>query len=92
MNVATQNQKVKHYTPDDIRRLKELIREGSQVLQEIDDLKGGLSETVKAIAEEIDVKPSQLNKAIRICHKNTMQDEIDAFDEVIDIIETIKTP
>ena len=33
-------------------RLKQLVNDGVQVLQECEDLKVGLSETVKAIAEE----------------------------------------
>ena len=63
-------------------RLKELVNDGVQVLQECEDLKIGLSETVKAIAEELEVKPAQLNKIIKISHKaNLSQVEAD-FDEV----------
>lgn len=86
---ATAHPNVKHYGADDVRRLKELVKEGCVVLQEIDDLKEGLSDTVKAIAEEIDVKPSQLNKVIKIAHKRSLQDERDAFEEIEDILETI---
>ena len=50
-------------------KLKQLVDEGCSVLQEVDDLKGGLRDTVKAIAEELDIKPSVLNKAISIAHK-----------------------
>ena len=45
----------KGFTGEDIIRIKQLISEGCQVNQEIDDLKEGLRDTVKAIAEEIDV-------------------------------------
>ena len=34
-------------------KLKQLVDEGCSVLQEVDDLKGGLRDTVKAIAEEL---------------------------------------
>ena len=78
---------VQHYTNDDIRRMKELINEGCIVLQEMEDLKEGLSDTVKAIAEEISVKPAQLNKAIKICCKNSLAEEQEKFDEVLDIIQ-----
>lgn len=72
---------------EDIGRLKQLISEGCQVKQEVEDLNEGLKETVKAIAEELDVKPSQLNKAIRIAHKASMAEERAAMDEIEDILE-----
>ena len=43
--------------------------EGVQVSQEIKDLREGLSDTVKAVAQELDMKTSVLNKAIRVAHK-----------------------
>lgn len=77
----------KMFKQEDIARLKQLINEGGQVLGEIDDLKAGLSETVKAIAEEIDVKPAQLNKAIRIAHKASLGEEREKLDEIEDILD-----
>jgi hypothetical protein len=70
-------------------RLKRLIDEGCQVTYEIETLKEGLRETVKAIAEEMDLKPAVLNKAIRIAHKASFQDEYDKFDELETILETV---
>jgi len=72
---------------EDIARLKKLMDEGCQVMQEMEDLKAGLSETVKAIAEELDVKAAHLNKAIKIAHKATLQDERDKLVEIEDILE-----
>jgi len=69
-------------SPENVARLKQLIADGVQVLQECEDLKAGLSDTVKAIAEELDVKPAQLNKLIKICQKGTMNDQREAFDEL----------
>jgi len=83
------NPNVKHYDVDDVRRLKELVAEGCVVLQEIEDLKTGLSDTVKAIAEEVSVKPSLLNKAMKIAFKRSLNDEQADFDEVVDILETV---
>jgi|TARA_B100000282_G_C31717781_1_gene484391 pyridoxine 5'-phosphate synthase PdxJ len=70
-------------------RLKKLIDEGMQVSYEIDTLKEGLRDTVKAIAEEMDLKPGVLNKAIRVAHKASFQDEFDKFDELETILETV---
>lgn len=86
---ANANPNVKHYTTDDVRRLRELAREGCSVLQEVQDLKDGLSDTVKGIAEELDIKPSLLNKAIRTMHKDSLHADQEDFDIVVDIIETV---
>ena len=77
------------FKQEDINRLKQLMVEGSQVLQEVEALKEGLSETVKAIAGEIGVKPSQLNKAIRIYFKSSINDERDKLDEIEDILAAV---
>ena len=50
-------------------RLKKLIDEGMQVTYEVETLKEGLRETVKAVAQELDIKPALINKAIKIAHK-----------------------
>ena len=70
-------------------RLKKLIDEGMQVSYEIDTLKEGLRDTVKAIAEEMDLKPGVLNKAIRVAHKASFQDEFAKFDELETILEPV---
>ena len=76
----------KGFSSEDIIRIKQLISEGCQVNQEIDDLKEGLRDTVKAVAEEIDVKPSQLNRAIRVAPKQNFHEEREALDEIEDIL------
>ena len=53
----------KTFNQEEIARLKKLIQEGDQVLHEVDALSTGLRETVKAIAEEMDLKPGVLMKA-----------------------------
>ena len=37
----------------------------------------------------MDLKPAVLNKAIRIAHKASFQDEFDKFDELETILETV---
>ena len=51
-------------------KLTQVINEGMQVMMEIETLTGGLNDTVKAIAEEMDIKPNVLKKAIRLAHKS----------------------
>ena len=69
-------------SPENISRLKQLVADGVQVMQEVEDLKEGLSDTVKAIAEELEVKPSQLTKLIKIHQKGEMNDKREAWDEM----------
>ena len=57
------------FTLDQKTKLTQIINEGMSVIQEIDDLNGGLSDTIKAVAEEMEIKPSVLKKAIRVAHK-----------------------
>lgn len=77
------------FNAEEQARLKKLIDEGCQVTYEIETLKEGLRDTVKAIAEEMDLKPAVLNKAIKIAHKASFQDEFDKFDELETILETV---
>ena len=70
-------------------RLIPLVNEGCLVLQEVDDLKGGLRDTVRAIAEEMDVKPSVLNKAITVAHKAKLTEARADFEDMETILETV---
>lgn len=50
-------------------KLTQIVNEGMQVMHEIETLSGGLSDTIKAVAEELEIKPNILKKAIRLAHK-----------------------
>ena len=77
------------FNEEERARLKRLIDEGMQVTYEIETLKEGLSDTVKAIAEEMDIKAATLNKAIKIAHKAKFGEERDKFDELETIVEAV---
>ena len=53
------------FTADQTNKLTQIINEGMSVMSEIETLTGGLNDTVKAIAEELDIKPNILKKAIK---------------------------
>lgn len=59
----------KTFNGDQKIKLTQLINEGMLVMQEVETLNAGLSDTIKAIAEELEIKPSVLKKAIRVAHK-----------------------
>ena len=54
------------YSSEDVDKLKRIVQEGIHVTQEVDTLKEGLRDTVKAVAEELGIKPYVLNKAISL--------------------------
>ena len=50
-------------------KLIQIINEGMQVMHEVETLNAGLNDTIKAIAEEMEIKPAVLKKALRVAHK-----------------------
>ena len=77
------------FNQEEINRLKKLIQEGDQVLYEVEALQTGLRETVKAIAEEMDIKPAILMKAVKVAHKASFTDETDKFDALETILAAV---
>ena len=53
----------KSFNGDQKIKLTQIINEGMAVMHEIDTLQGGLNDTIKAVAEELEVKPAILKKA-----------------------------
>ena len=80
---------VKTFNGEQKIKLTQLINEGMTVLHEIDTLNGGLTDTVKAIAEELEVKPSVLKKAIRIAHKASLTQSNQEHEQLNTILETV---
>ena len=80
----------KTYGPEEKAKLERLINEGSTVLQEMEDLREGLKETVKAVAEELEVKPSIINKAIKIAYKDNWNSHQEEWEEIEGILGITK--
>jgi transposase-like protein len=59
----------KTFSAEQKLKLTQLINEGMQVMHEVETLNGGLTDTIKAVAEELEIKPAVLKKAIKIAHK-----------------------
>jgi hypothetical protein len=78
------------YGPEEKAKLEKLINEGSTVLREIEDLQEGLKETVKAVAEELNVKGSIINRAIKIAHKGDWSAHDSDWKEVEAILDITK--
>lgn len=70
-------------------KLKQVVNEGISVLQEIEVLNSGLTDTVKAIADELEIKPSILKKAIKTAYKQNLQSTNDDNEELNTILQTV---
>lgn len=70
-------------------KLTQIINEGIQVLTEIDDLNSGLNDTIKAVAEEMEIKPAILKKAIKIAAKSKLGETNRDHDDLNTILETV---
>jgi len=67
-------------------KVKHVIESGIKVKQEVKDLSDGLRDTVKAVAEELEIKPALINKAIKIAHKGEWHKYSDDFDSLENLI------
>ena len=77
---------MRNFNEAEKQKLIQIINQGSQVLGEVDDLKSGLKDTVKALAEELELKPAIINKAISIAHRDNHQgisDDMDLVDSIL---------
>jgi hypothetical protein len=77
------------YGAEEKAKLERLVREGITVLQEIEDLQEGLKETVKAVAEELDIKPALITKAIKIAQKRDWDKYADSFEDLETLVSTL---
>ena len=79
----------KAYGAPEQAKIKQIVAEGVTVLQEIQDLTEGLNDTIKAVAEELEIKASTLKKAIKIAHKASLGQTNKDHDELNTILETV---
>ena len=79
---------IRNFNEAEKQKLIQIISQGSQVLGEVDDLKSGLRDTVKAIAEELELKPGLINKAITVAHKGKYKNIADDMDTLESILNT----
>lgn len=78
---------IRTLTGDAKIKLTRVINEGMQTMYEMDTLREGLNETVKAVAEELEIKPAVLKKAIKIAHKAQLTETTKDHDLLVDILE-----
>ena len=70
-------------------KLTQLVNEGMATMHEIETLNEGLSDTIKAVAEELEIKPSLLKKAVRTAYKAKLGETNKENEELNTILETV---
>jgi hypothetical protein len=75
------------FSGEQTKKLESMINEGMAVMQEIETLTGGLNDTIKAVAEELEIKPGILKKAVRLAYKS----EFGREQQDHELLETILT-
>ena len=73
------------FSSEERTKLKQLITEAISVTTEIETLNGGLNDTIAAVAEEMQLKPNLLKKAVKMAQKR----DFDKARDELDIIESI---
>lgn len=77
------------FNQEEKTKLTQIVNEGISVLNEIETLNGGLNDTIKAIAEELDIKPSILKKAVKTAYKSTLTQTNQDHEDLNTILETV---
>lgn len=74
----------------DQKILIEFIDKGVAILQDIADLKDGLKDTGKNLAEKWDVKPAVLMGAVTAAHKMSLEQKKTDLDQIETILQYAK--
>jgi hypothetical protein len=77
------------FTAEQKAKLNQLFNEGLRVLNEVETLTGGLNDTIKGVAEEMEIKTSVLKKAVKIAHKASLGETNKEHDDLNTILETV---
>jgi len=77
------------FSSEEKAKLDHLIRDGVQTLQEVEDLSASLNDTIKAIAEELNIKPGVLKKAVKSAQKDDFQDKSEEHELMETILATV---
>ena len=71
-------------------KVKHVIESGIKVKQEVKDLSDGLRDTVKAVAEELEIKPALLTKTIGVAFKESLAAEKHDIEELEELLAIAK--
>jgi isoleucyl-tRNA synthetase len=81
---------MKTLNTDEQAKVKHVIESGIKVKQEVKDLSEGLRDTVKAVAEELEIKPALLTKAISVAFRESLEAEKQDIEELEELLAIAK--
>jgi len=70
-------------------KLMQLFNDSQTTMREIEDLTGGLNDTIKAIATELEIKPALLKRAVKIAYKANLGETNKSHAELNAILQTV---
>jgi len=83
----------RNFNAEERAKLKQLISESSTVMTEIETLNDGLTDTIKHIAEELEIKPSLLKRAIKMAQKrdyDRVRDDLDVIESILNSTDNLR--
>ncbi len=80
---------VRTFTSEEKAKLAQIISEGISTFEEIEILQGGLNDTIKSVAESMEIKPAILKKAIKTAQKATNTQLNEDHELLQDILQTV---
>lgn len=78
----------KNFKQHEIEKLQSVLASMQVSLQHIDDIREQMKELVKEAADELELKPSEINKAARCLYKQDIADkraQLEALEELLQI-------
>jgi len=83
----------RNFNAEEKAKLKQLISESSTVMTEVEVLTDGLNDTIKHIAEEMELKPSLLKRAIKMAQKrdfDRVRDDLDMIESILNSTDNLR--
>lgn len=71
-------------------KLKQFFDDGMQVMRDIQVMKDSLKDMSDALADELEVKPAELRRALRAKFKENIDEEREKLDRVEELLEAAK--
>lgn len=73
-------------TAEDQNKLRRLVDEGVHQIQHVKDLREAFRDTVNAVAEELNMKPKEINKAIKAAFNASLEADKEELERVEEIL------
>ena len=73
---------IANFSSDDQANIKQIIQQGTNLKQEVQDLNEGPRDTEKSVPLELNIKPAVLMKAINVRFKDSAAAEREDFEDL----------